>query len=150
MSKRPRPKVKAPVFHRPTENTRFFIDYDWWERSNLDLKTYLYTRLNVGEELQPDVDMDKVDVVDPRTAEVHQVDGFQYVLQTYFSQQEEDFASRTSLVDAAFSVLLANANQPMTAQEIAERVQRPTEVVLKTLGGPHIYQGIRPLIDEET
>lgn len=147
MSKRPRPKVKAPALKRPTEDTRFYIDYDWWERSNLDLKTYLYTRLNVDEDLQLDTEIDKVDLVDPRTGEVRQVDGFQYVLQTYFSQLPEDFTTRTSLVDAAFCVLLANANQPMSAQEIAQRLQRPPAVILKTLGGPRVYQGIRPLFD---
>ena len=148
MSERPRPKVKAPVLKRPTEDTHFYIDYEWWERSNLDLRTYLYTRLNIDEDLQLDTDMDKVDLIDPRTAEVRQVDGFQYVLQTYFSQLPEDFAARTSLVDAAFCVLLANANQPMTAKEIAQRLQRPTDVILRTLGGPRVYQGIRPLFDE--
>lgn len=125
------------------------IDYDWWERSNLDLKTYLYTRLDVDEELQLDASMEKVDLVDPRTGEVRQVDGFQYVLQTYFSQLADDFAARTSLVDAVFCVLLANANQPMSAREIAAEVKRPVEVVLRTLGGPRVYQGIRPVFDEE-
>jgi len=149
LSDRPRPKLKAPALKRPKEDTKFFIDYDWWERSNLDLKTYLYTRLNVGEELQLDTGMEKVDLVDSRTGEVRQVDGFQYVLQTYFSQLPEDFTARTSLVDAAFCVLLANANQPMKAQEIAQQVGRPTSVILKTLGGPRVYQGIRPIFEEE-
>lgn len=148
MAKRPRPKVKAPTLKRPTEDTRFYIDYDWWERSNLDLKTYLYSRLDIDEDLQLDSDMEKVDLIDQLTGEVRQVDGFQYVLQTYFSKLPQDFASRTSLVDAVFCVLLANANQPMTAREIAERLQRQPEVVLRTLGGPQVYQGIRPLFDE--
>lgn len=149
MTKRPRPKVKAPVLKRPTEDTRFYIDYDWWERSNLDLKTYLYSRLDLDENLQLDTDMGKVDLVDAVTAEVRQVDGFQYVLQTYFSQLPEDFAARTSMVDAVFCVLLANANQPMTARAIAEKLGRMPDVVLRTLGGPQVYQGIRPLFDED-
>lgn len=149
MSDRPRPKLKAPILKRPTEDTKFFIDYDWWERSNLDLKTYLYTRLNVGEDLQLDTDMENVDLVDSHTGEVRQVDGFQYVLQTYFSQLSDDFTARTSLVDAAFCVLLANANRPMSAKEIAQQVGRSTSVILKTLGGPRVYQGIRPTFEEE-
>jgi hypothetical protein len=149
LAKRPRPKVKAPVLKRPTVDTRIYIDYDWWERSNLDLKTYLYSRLDIDEDLQLDTDMEKVDLVDQLTGEVHQVDGFQYVLQTYFSQLPQDFAARTSLVDAVFCVLLANANQPMAVREIAERLQRPPEVILRTLGGPQVYQGIRPLFDED-
>lgn len=148
MSKRPRPKVKAPIFKRPTKDTKFYIDYEWWDRSNLDLKTYLYTRLNIEEGVQLDTDIDQVDLIDPATGEVRQVDGFQYVLQTYFSQLPDDFTARTSVVDAAFCVLLANANQPMTAEALASRLQRPTEVILKTFGGPRIYQGIRPILGE--
>jgi hypothetical protein len=144
-----RPKVKAPVLKRPTPDTKFAIDYDWWERSNLDLRTYLYTRLQIDPELTTETDVDTVDLIDPFTAEVRQVDGFQYMLQAYFRQLPEDFAMQTSLVDAAFCVLLANANQPMTAQEIADRVGRQPEVVIRTLGGPKVYQGIRPVFDDE-
>ena len=149
MSDNPRPVLKTLPLRRTTENTRFYVDYDWWEKSNLDLKTYLFTRLNLDDEAVLGSEVDIVDLVDPQTGEVHQVDGFQYVVQTYFSQLPEDFATRTSLVDAVFCVLLANANQPMTALEIAERVHRPVDVVLKTIGGPRTYQGIRPILEEE-
>jgi hypothetical protein len=149
LTKRPRPTVRPPALKRPTAETRFYIDYDWWERSNLDLKTYIYTRLHVGDDLQLETEGEKVDLIDPATAEVRQVDTFQYVLQAYFSKQPEDFAARTSMVDAVFSVLLANANEPMTAQAIAERLQRPTETVLRTLAGPQVYQGIRPIFEED-
>jgi methyltransferase-like protein len=149
LTKRPRPTVRPPAIKRPTAETRFYIDYDWWERSNLDVRTYILTRLHVGDDLQLETDDAKVDLIDPATGEVRQVDSFQYVLQSYFSKQPEDFAARTSMVDAVFSVLLANANEPMTAQEIAEKLQRPAETVLRTLAGPQVYQGIRPILEEE-
>lgn len=149
MTKRPRPKVKAPALKRATEDTRFYIDYDWWERSDLDLKTYLYSRLNIDEELQLDADMEQVDLIDAQTGEVRQVDGFQYVLQAYFNKLPQDFTARSSLVDAVFCVLLANANQPMSAREIADRLDRPSNVVLRTLGGPRVYQGIRPIYQDD-
>lgn len=147
-SSMPRPKVSAVVIKRPSLETRFHIDYDWWDKSHLDLKTYLLTSLGVGKNLTLEQTMEEVDLVDPQTGEVRRVDGFQYMLQSYFRQLPEDFLTHTSLVDAAFCVLLANANQPMTAQEIASHVHRPPDVVLKTLGGPQIYQGIRPLPEE--
>jgi hypothetical protein len=149
LTKRTRPAVRPPALKRPTAETRFYIDYDWWERSNLDLKTYIYTRLHVGDDLQLETEGENVDLIDPATGEVRQVDAFEYVLQAYFSKQPEDFAARTSMVDAVFSVLLANANEPMTAQEIAEKLQRPTETVLRTLAGPQVYQGIRPIFEED-
>ena len=120
-----------------------YVDYDWWERSEMDLRTYLHSRLSIDNSFESD--LEKVDLIDMRTGEVRQVDGFQYMVQIYFSQTDEDFTNRTSLVDAAFCVLLANGNQPMTIREIAERLNRSPETVLRTIGGRRIYQGIRPV-----
>jgi hypothetical protein len=149
LSSNPRPKLKASSLKRARPDTRFYVDYDWWEKSNLDLKTYLRTRLSVGDTFDFDAGVDEVDLVDSYTGEVRRVDGFQYALQNYFGQLPDDFTTRTSLVDAVFCVLLANANQPMTAEAIAEQVQRPTEVILKTIGGTRIYQGIRPIFEDD-
>lgn len=146
---RPHPKIGIAQLKRPTLDTRFHIDYEWWEQSKLDLKTYVYSRLGIGDEAMLDTSLEHVDLVDAETGEVRQVDGFQYALQTYFSQLSEDFAQHTSLVDAVFYVLLANANRPMTPRELAEWVGREPEVVLKTIAGPRIYQGIRPIFDDE-
>jgi hypothetical protein len=138
------------MLKRPTADTKFHIDYDWWEQSKLDLKTYLFARLPVTEETASiDTGAELVDLIDMNTGEVRRVDGFQYLVQTYFRQLPDDFASRTSLVDAVFCVLLANGNQPMTAEDIAQRVNRPTQTILRTFGGPKVYQGIRPLFDDE-
>lgn len=141
----PRPKLKniAPV-KRATADTLFYIDYEWWEKSDLDLKTYIYNRLDI-EEGDLDPESEEVDLIDPQTGEVRRVDGFQYVVQTYFSQLPDDFIAKASLVDAVFCTILANANQPMSARQIAEQIQRTPNVVLKTIGGPKIYQGIRPV-----
>jgi hypothetical protein len=76
------------------------------------------------------------------------VDGFQFVLQTYFSQMPEDFILRTSVVDAIFFILLANANQPLSVQELADRIHRQPDVILRTLAGKQVYQGIRPIFEE--
>lgn len=150
MSNIPRPKLKASALKRSTPDTPFYIDYDWWDKSDLDLKTYLFTRLPIDRaSLNVEGETEKVDLVDGETGEVIAVDGFQYMIQTYFNQLPEDFAERMSLVDAVFCILLANANQPLTAQEIADRVKRPTDTILRTLGGPKIYLGIRPMLDED-
>lgn len=148
MSSNPRPKVSLKKIKRATEDTQFFIDFDWWEESNLDLKTYLMTRLSLEDDVSLDSEFDKVDLIDAQTGEVRQVDGFQYIIQAYFHQLPDDFLTNASLVDAAFCVLLANANKPMTGQEIAARIERPAEVVVRTLGGPKVYQGIRPVFED--
>jgi hypothetical protein len=132
---------------RPTPDTKFHIDYDWWEESNLDLRTYLYTRLATDEVTEINLDREEVDLVDSKTGEVRRVDGFQYMVQAYFRQMPDDFVTNTSLVDAVFCVLLANGNQPMAARDIAEQVQRSPDVILRTFSGPRIYQGIRPIFE---
>jgi hypothetical protein len=144
---RPRPKISLSLVKRPTPDTKFHIDFDWWDKSELDLKTYLFSRLDLGDESSLDMGVEQVDLVDENTGEVRTVDGFQYALQAYFSQLPEEFVRHTSLVDAVFYVLLANANRPMTAGELADWVGRDPKVILKTLSGRRIYQGIRPLYD---
>jgi len=148
LASNPRPKVKLKSPKRTTPDTRFYIDFGWWDRSNLDLKTYLLTRFAMGDEGSLEAEFDQVDLVDSNTGEVHQVDGFQYLIQAYFHRLPQDFVTHASLVDAAFCVILANANQPMSAAEIATRIGRLPEVVVRTLGGTTIYQGIRPILDE--
>lgn len=144
----PRPILKAKLRSRTTANTKFYVDYDWWEKSDLDIKTYLYTRLPIDDDATLDMERDLIDLVDMQTGQVRQLDGFQYVVQTYFSQLPKDFMLHTSMVDAIFCALLANANVPMTARELAKQVQKPIDIVLKTLGGARIYQGIRPVFEE--
>ncbi len=148
MASNPRPKIKLTSLKRTTPDTKFMIDFDWWEQSNLDLKTYLLSRFSLEDETSLEAEFDRVDLVDPRTGEVHQVDGFQYLIRAYFNRLPEDFITHASLVDATFCVLLANANQPMSGREIAERISRPADVVVRTLGGAKIYQGIRPIFDD--
>jgi len=145
----PRPKLGAKYLKQYDEDTRLFIDFDWWESSDLDLKTYLSSRLNIGADVLLDPESDKVDLVDPKTGEVRRVDGFQYVLQSYFRQLPDDFIKRASLVDAVFCVLLGNANHPLTITELAERVQRSPDILLRTLTGRTVYQGIRPVPDDD-
>ena len=144
----PRPQFTATLRTRTTPDTKFFIDFDWWEKSELDIKTFLYNRLPISDETSFDMERELIDLVDSRTGQVRQVDGFQYIVQTYFSQMPQDFLLHTSMVDAVFCILLANANEPVTARELANQVKKPIDVVLKTLGGPRIYQGIRPIFED--
>jgi alcohol dehydrogenase YqhD (iron-dependent ADH family) len=80
---------------------------------------------------------------------VRQVDAFQYLVQNYFSRHGNDMAMQGSVVDAVFSVLLANGNQPMTDQRDRRARAAAGELLMKTFGGSQIYHGIRPLFDEE-
>ncbi len=146
MANNPRPKLKPLLAKRVTPDSKFYIDYGWWEKSALDLKSYLYSRLSIDGESEVNVEAEEVDLVNAETGEVYRVDGFQYMIQTYFTQLPEDFLRRASMVDAVFYALLANANQPMSANDLAEKVGRSVSMIIKTIGGTQIYQGIRPIL----
>lgn len=148
MSNNPRPAIRIANLRLVTADTRFYIDYSWWDESHLDLRTYLLSRLSIGQELGGDLPAERIDLVDSKTGEVRQVDAFQYLVRNYFNRQEDDMMAQGSVVDAVFSALLANGNEPMTAAEIAVRVQKPTDLIIKTFGGSQIYHGIRPVFDE--
>ena len=131
---------------RPSLNTNFHIDYDWWDRAERDLEVYLRSHLcHTHQETYADVDpARKVDHVDPETGEVTQVAGIQHVLISHCAQQPGYLTGQTSLVNAVFRVFLSNGNNPLSPEELSERIGRPAQMILRTLTGPRVYKGIRP------
>ena len=87
-----------------------------------------------------------MDWVDPDTAEVRRIDALQQAL-TRAAKDPQYISEHTTLVDAVFRIFLANGNKPLSPRELGERINRPAQVILKTLGGTQIYKGIRPLSD---
>jgi hypothetical protein len=134
---------------KPTLETCFHIDFDWWSKNDRSWRVYLRSELcpehqKAFEEMPNEQD---VDWVDPETAEVHQVDGLQQVLIAHCAKQEGFITPHSTLVDAAFRVFLANGNAPLTPIELSERLGRPADTILKTLSGIRVYKGIRPCQD---
>lgn len=145
----PRPTAPSNSFVKPTLDTRFHIDYDWWEQSNQDLMLYL--RQHLCEKHREDVAdenraLEMVDLVDQETGQIWRVNLLTYILVVHCSQESDFVSERTSLVDAVFRTLLAAGNRPMTPVELSERIGRPADVILKTLSGRTVYKGLRPYI----
>ncbi len=132
---------------KPTMNTQFHIDYDWWEQSGKEFRLVLRQLCEeYGAEKIPDDAQDvMIDWVDPVTAQVVRVTPLMYIVLTQCSQHPEYITDRTSLVEAVFRALLASGNRPMTPIELAERTGRPAETILRTLSGRSVYKGIRPV-----
>ncbi len=136
---------KPSALIRPTLDTKFHIDYPWWDRSSDDLRVYLLSHLppEQREKISLSEEGQVVDYVDPQTAEVFQLDELNLALQQ--AAQSPDFINpQTSLVDSVFRVFLKNNNHPLTPLEIADETKRSAEIILKTFGGIRIYKGIRP------
>ena len=139
-----RPKIilKIPKKQLVDGNTKFYIDYTWWDGAGRSLESYLQSKL--GTDVPTAEAGGAVDLIDMQTGEVQSLSGFEYAIQTYFNQQSADFMQRSSLVDGVFSALLSNGNRPMRALDIAKKVNRPSETICRTFGGRKIHLGIRP------
>ncbi len=132
---------------KPTAQTPFHIDFAWWEHNDRDWHVYLRALLcpEHQESLADVQEGTMIDWIDPQTAEVKPVDGIQHALMSHCALQPDFVNVHTTLVEAVFRIFLVNGNQPMTAQELAERLHRPAETILRTLTGPRVYRGLRPL-----
>ena len=142
-------ELKRLSLAKPTLQTPFHIDFDWWSRNDRDWRVYLHSYLCPDhQEVFSSIDSEEtVDWVDPETAEVQRVDGLQHVLISHCAKQSAFITYQTTLVDAVFRLFLANGNIPMTPTELGEQLGRPANTILKTLSGIRVYKGIRPCLE---
>lgn len=132
---------------KPKLTSPFQIDFDWWKRNDRDWRVFLRSFLcEEHQRMFENLDNDEViDWVDPKTAEIKQVDGLQHVLISHCAKQEDFLVRNMALVDAVFRVFLSNGNKPLTPLELGELLNRPPATILKTFSGLRVYKGIRPV-----
>lgn len=132
---------------RPTPKTPFHIDFNWWKQNDRDWRVYLSSLLCDEHRQQVSLmqEGELLDWVDGETGEVRQVDAVQHLLMTHCALRPDFINEHTALVEAIFRIFLVNGNQPMSAEQLAERLKRPAQVILQTLTGPRVHKGIRPL-----
>jgi hypothetical protein len=138
-------QIKRFSLVKPTLNTPFHIDFDWWRQNDREWRVHLRSCLPAEyQQAFADADTEEVDWVDPETAEVQRVDGLQHVLINYAASNDDFITNQTTLVESVFRILLANGNNPLTANELGERLRRPPMTILRTIAGVRVYKGIRP------
>ncbi|NDJ53869.1 MAG: hypothetical protein GYB68_12410 [Chloroflexi bacterium] len=131
---------------KATLNTRFHIDESWFdEAAQRNLQSYMD---QLAEEYEVDLtvaqDPERLrDWIDPYTGRISRVDGVMYEFLEEIAAHPDFITERTSLIEAVFRALLTAANYPMTAIELADRIGRPAEMILRTLSGRQVYKGIR-------
>ena len=138
--------IKRISLVKPTLQTRYHIDFDWWRQHDRDWRIYLRNFL-CPEHQESFADLDtseQVDWVDPETAEVQRVDGLQHILITHCATQPSFITQQTTLVDSVFRLFLSNGNMPLTSEELAEHLGRDSRTILRTLSGMRVYRGLRP------
>jgi hypothetical protein len=143
------PALKSSRFVKPTLDTPYHIDFEWWNKADRDLRVYLQSHLcEVHRELYGDASAhDAIDWVDTQTAEVKPIDGILYQLRVHCSQQPDYITEFTSVVDAVFRVFLVNDNQSLSVRQLGERIGKDPDLILKTISGKTVYQGLRPATD---
>lgn len=141
------PSAKSSVV-KPSLNTKFHIDYEWWDKSSPDdLRVYLRSHLPQDQQdrINATAEAHMVDFIDPNTGEVLKMDELRLALK--MAAEAPDFINEhISLVDSVFRVFLKNNNVPLSPKQLSELTGRSAETILKTLSGKRIYQGIRPYL----
>ncbi len=133
---------------RPTTDTKFQIDFDWWEKSGKNFRLYLRDQLcdECRERYADHTNTEDVDWVDPDTGEVHRTDALRECLRTRCANDPEYINERLPVASACFRIFLANNNTPMTPQELSQLILwRSPKEILRTLGGRQVYLGLRPV-----
>ena len=135
---------------KPTVDTKYHIDFDWWEERGRNFRVHLQSHLcpECQTRYKDYQEADLVDWIDEDTADVTQVDGLWHSLRTCCSLKTEYIAEHTPLTTAVFRVFLANGNVPLSSLELQERLRRPADTILRTIGGFQVYSGIKPAGDK--
>ena len=136
---------------KPTSKTPFHIDFEWWKKNERDWHIFLRSLLCAEhQEVFANMEEDeRIDWIDPQTAEVRQVDGVQHALISHCALLPEFSNERTAMVEAVFRIFLVNGNIPMSAEELGQRLSRSADIILKTIAGPRVYRGLRPYQSQE-
>lgn len=135
---------------KPTVDTKFHIDFDWWEEEGRNFRVHLLSHLcpECRSRYKDYREAELVDWIDADTAEVTQVDGLWHSLRTCCSLKSDYIDELTPLTTAIFRIFLANGNEPLSPLELQERVHRSAETILRTVGGFKVYDGIKPVREE--
>jgi hypothetical protein len=141
-------EVKRVSLVKPSTDTHFHIDFEWWRQNENDWHVHLRSSLcPLHQNMFSDWKDTFIDWIDPQTAEVVQMDGLQQVLMTHCAKEPDFLTAHTMLVDGVFRALLAHGNKPMSSKELGERLGKSPDIILKTISGPRVYKGIRPVLD---
>ncbi len=135
------------IWSKPTLDTKFHIDHEWWQNSGRNFRLVLLEQLcdQCRNRFSSHAETETVDWVNPETGEVIEADALIQCLKRECADRPDFIDQRIPLATAAFRVFLVNDNRPMSASELHEHLPwKQPEMILQTLGGRTTYLGIRP------
>ena len=136
-------------FFRPTETTKFHIDYSWFEENGQDVRVLVYKCLTQEqqERVGAPAQSEMYDYVDDQTGAVQRFDQVMQIIRTENANDPNFVTQRTPVFEAAFRIFLLNGNLPLTSVDLASAMRRKPSEVLSQLSGRSVYNGIRPIFD---
>lgn len=135
-------------YKQPTINTKFHLDFNWWQKSNKKFRAELLNHLcqGVNALMHEDNQGDLIDWVNPNTGEVFKIDPLWHTIRKQCVHDDEFITEYTPIATAVFRAFMVNNNTPLTPLELYNIIQKQSpEIILQTVGGRVIHQGIRPV-----
>jgi len=139
--------VKLTRIARPTPDTKFHMDWSWFERNHLNAENVIRDQLTpkVAKRFQEGAPIATVDYVDPQTGEVTPLDALREAIMNECQWEPHYLTGDMPLVQAVLRVFLANNNQPLAVTEIAQRLERvDPDPILRVLTSSGVQMGIVP------
>lgn len=135
-------------FFRPTEQTKFHIDYNWFEEKGQDVNVLIQKYLTAEqlERLGNSLNNTAYDYIDEDTGEVQHVNAAVKMIRDESAKAPDFISARTPVFEAAFRIFLVNNNKPLTTIELAAMMGRRSSDVLTQLSGRVVYNGIKPIM----
>ena len=136
---------KKPVYMKVTIDTPLCIDFDFWKSKEENWRTLLSGYLcdeHYAQFKESGDSAELIDVVNPETGEVQQKDVLVDCLFSHCSKQPDFIPENGPLTDSIFRVFLSRDNQPLSASELSEILNKNANTILKTLTS-RTYRGIR-------
>jgi hypothetical protein len=132
---------------KPSPDTPFHIDFDWWKNHDHNWRVYLQSCLCMEHQAQFENTVGNIyiDWIDPETCEVLPVDGIEHALTTHCAKQVDFLTDHTTIVNSIFRIFLSNGNKPLTPAELSSITGKAATTILQTLTGNQVYRGIRPV-----
>jgi hypothetical protein len=128
--------------------SKFFIDLEYWKSQGRDFRESLYDELcdDCKQVYSLEARRD-VDRVDPITGEVQRWDALWECAMDQCGRQPGFVTPKMPLTRAIFRALIANGNQPLSADELHQRIGKGTPpMILKELLSPGMeLDGITPV-----
>ena len=136
---------KKPAYMKLTVDTPLFIDFEYWKSKEENWRSLLSGYLceeHLAQFREAGENAELIDDVNPETGEVTQKDILVDCLFSHCAEQEGFVPENGPLTDSIFRVLLSRKNQPISAAELGEILNKNANVILKTLTS-RVYRGIR-------